>query len=71
MIELRVYASLLSRRAQTFLLTVRSVSNCRDFRLLEKLPKAEFPLGRAFTTRLQEHRVESVRKIDSRAYEKI
>ena len=41
MIELRVYASLLSRRAQTFLLTVQSVLNCRDRRLLEKLPKAE------------------------------
>ena len=33
MIELRVYASLLSRRARTLLLTVRSVTNCRDFRL--------------------------------------
>ena len=48
MIELRVYASLLSRRAQTFLLTVQSVLNCRDNRLLEKLPKAEFSLRRAF-----------------------
>ena len=48
MIELRVYASLLSRRAQTFLLTVQSVLNCRDYRLLEKLPKAEFSLRRAF-----------------------
>ena len=48
MIELRVYASLLSRRAQTFLLTVQSVLNCRGNRLLEKLPKAEFSLRRAF-----------------------
>ena len=51
MIELRVYASLLSRRAQTFLLTVQSVPNCRGNRLLEKLPKAEFSLRRAFKKR--------------------
>ena len=51
MIELRVYASLLSRRAQTFLLTVQSVLNCRDHRLLEKLPKAELSLDTSLQKR--------------------
>ena len=55
MIELRVYASLLSRRAQTFLLTVQSVLNCRDHRLLEKLPKAEFSSRRAFKNAITRH----------------
>ena len=71
MIELRFYAKLaIPTRANVFI----NSSICYELSGLsavEKLPKAEFPLGRAFTTRLQEHRVESVRKIDSRAYEKI
>ena len=71
MIELRVYASLLSRRAQTFLLTVRSVSNCRDFRLLEKLPKAEFSLRRAFKHDYKNILVESVWKITLVLIEKL
>ena len=71
MIELRVYASLLSRRAQMFLLTVQSVLNCRDHRLLEKLLKAEFSLRRAFKHDYKNILVESVQKIDSRAYKKI
>ena len=71
MIELRVYASLLSRRAQTFLLTVRSVSNCRDFRLLEKLPEAEFSLRRASKHDYKNIEWKVFEKIDSRAYEKI
>ena len=71
MIELRVYASLLSRRAQTFLLTVQSVLNCRDFRLLEKLPKAEFSLRRAFKHDYKNILVESVRKITLVLIEKL